>query len=197
MKHKIIEYSKEDFDKEEWLPIPDYENDYEVSNLGRVRSKIGKTTFTQIHGTRHWTQKILQYKNKNGDIKTGFRVDLWKKGKPKTILVARLVASAFIENQLFNKQMTINHIDGNRLNNRPENLEWCSLAENIRKGFETNLYFQIGIKLTNKKTNEEKTFRSLSQASSYIGKNAGYFSSLIKRGKFENSQYKWELIDHH
>ena len=145
MKHKVIEYLNEELEKENWKPIPCYEDSYEASSLGRIRTKEGKTTYTQKHGIRHWKQKILQYKCKNGDIKTGYRVDLWKDGKPKTILVARLVASTFIENQLFNNKMTVNHIDGNRLNNKVENLEWCSLKENIQKAFENNLYPQKNI----------------------------------------------------
>ena len=70
----------------------------------------------------------------------GYRVDLWKDGKPKTFLVARLVATTFLED-LIDTDMTVNHKDGNRLNNNIENLEWLSRADNIRYGFQNGQYY--------------------------------------------------------
>lgn len=194
MKHKIIEFTEKELETEIWKPIPHYEGMYEASNLGRIRTDENKTTYTSHHGIRHWEQRILKYKVKNGnEYKTGYRVSLWKDGKSKDYLVARLIASTFIENNLLNKSLTVNHIDGNRLNNHIENLEWCSLAENIKKGFENGLYFQKGVVLIDKKDNTEKEFRSLSVASEYLGFCHGYLSYKIKKGKFENSRYKWYL----
>ena len=71
----------------------------------------------------------------------GYRVDLWKNGKPKCFLVARLVATTFLED-LIDTDMTVNHKNGNRLDNRVENLEWLSRADNIRYGFENGQYPQ-------------------------------------------------------
>jgi hypothetical protein len=196
MNHKIIIYTQEELQNEVWKPIPNYEKDYEASNLGRIRTATTKTSYTKRHGERHWQQRILKYKSKNENTyKTGYRVDLWKNGKPKTYLVARLVASAFIKNELSNNKLTINHIDGNRLNNKIENLEWCSISDNIKKGFETGLYScQKKIKIINKITNEENIYRSLSLASQSIGFNNGYLSCQIKRGNYESLNYKWELL---
>ena len=53
---------------------------------------------------------------------TGYRVDLWKDGKPKTFLVCRLVATTFLED-LIDTNMTVNHKDGNRFNNCIDNME--------------------------------------------------------------------------
>lgn len=64
---------------------------------------------------------------------------MWKDGKPKDFLVARLIATTFLEDLLETK-MTVNHKDGNRLNNNVENLEWLSLADNIKYGFQYNQY---------------------------------------------------------
>ena len=69
----------------------------------------------------------------------GYRVDLWKNGKPHTLLVARLVATTFLED-LINTDMTVNHKNGNRLDNRIENLEWLSRADHIRYGFQNGQY---------------------------------------------------------
>ena len=71
----------------------------------------------------------------------GYRVTLWKAGKPKTLLVSRLVATTFLED-LINTDMTVNHKNGDRLDNRIENLEWLTRADNIRYGFEHNQYQQ-------------------------------------------------------
>ena len=50
--------------KEVWKDVIDYEGIYEVSNKGRVRSKEGKTTETEMHGIRKWKQRVLKEKNK-------------------------------------------------------------------------------------------------------------------------------------
>ena len=177
--------------KEIWKDIPDYLG-YQVSNKGRVRTH-NKTTYTKLHGIRHWKDRILHYKGNT--YKTGYRVDLWKNGTNKTLLVARLVAFTFYNEDINNHKLTVDHIDGNRFNNNIENLELVSLAENIRRAFKTGLQSnQIKIKLFNKKTEEIKIFRNLREASEFLNKNRAYLSMCIKRNKFENNEYKWELI---
>lgn len=177
--------------REIWKDIPNY-NGYQVSNLGRVRTN-NKITYTEKHGERHWKNKILKYKGKT--YNTGYRVDLWKNGKPKTFLVARLVAFTFYNENIENHKLTVDHIDGNRFNNNINNLELVSLAENIKRGFDNNLYScQKKIKIINKKTKEEKIFNSMSKASIFINKNKGYISQKIIKNKNEDKEYKWELI---
>ena len=53
-------------------------------------------------------------------------------------LLHRLVATVWLDNP--NNLYTVNHIDGNKGNNSVENLEWCNLSDNIKKGFEFGLY---------------------------------------------------------
>ena len=63
-------------------------------------------------------------------------VTLWV-GGPITRKVHRLVAIAYLENPL--NLPTVNHIDGNKLNNHVTNLEWLSMMDNHRHGFATGL----------------------------------------------------------
>ena len=180
--------------EEIWKDIPDYEG-YQVSNTGRVRTK-NKITYTKKHGIRHWKDRILKYKCTNENAyKTGYRVDLWKKGKPKTMLVARLVAFTFYEEDINNHNLTVNHIDGNRFNNNLENLELISLKENIQREFRTNLCkTQIKVKIIDKITGTKILPSSLSEGSKIIGFNHRYLSEKINKNIFENDKYRWELL---
>lgn len=176
--------------EEIWKDIPNY-NGYQVSNIGRVRTH-NKKTYTKRHGERHWKDRILHYKGNT--YKTGYRVDLWKDGKPKTMLVARLVAFTFYNKDINNHNLTVDHIDGNRLNNNLDNLELVSLQENIKREFLNNLGYQKNIKIINKQTNEEKVFLSMVKASIFINKNKAYISGKISKNIYENEEYKWELL---
>lgn len=167
---------------ETWKDIPNYEGLYQASDTGLIRSAPGKTTFTKKHGVRHWHTRILKFKACKDFNAIGYRVTLWKDGKLKDFLVARLVATTFLEN-LIDTKMTVNHKDGNRLNNNIDNLEWLTLADNIRHGFETGLYKQIGVRLISVETGESKDFRSLVKASKEINRSSGYISDCIKLNK--------------
>jgi hypothetical protein len=107
-----------------WKDIPEYKGIYQVSNLGRVKR-------LQTSQNRS-NNKILNLKEKllNGTINYfGYnRVTLYKNCIGKSCAVHRLVAICFIENKLNKPQ--VNHIDGNKLNNIVENLEWCNNSEN-------------------------------------------------------------------
>ena len=163
------------FDEEIWKDIPGYKGLYQASSLGRIRSVDGKTTYAKRHGERVWRGRIMRFK-KRSTYKYGLRVSLWKNGHSKDHAIHRLVASSF----LGKSSLTVNHIDGNRLNNNIKNLEWLSIADNIRHGFENGLYptKQVALMLNGKL----KKFISLSQASKHLGKNSGYLSGAIKRG---------------
>lgn len=177
--------------EEIWRDIPNYKG-YQASNLGKIRTH-NKTTYTDMHGIRHWKDRVLKQKiTKSTSRKNRYdaRVELWKDGKHKTFLVARLIGVTF----LGESNLTINHIDGNSLNNNVNNLEWVSIKENIQKGFENGLYPTKRIKLTNKKTKESMEFYSLSKCSKYMGKNKGYISGSIKKGKYENDKFIWSLL---
>lgn len=174
--------------KEIWKDIKDYEGIYQASNLGRIRTVEGKTTYSERHGIRRWKSKILKYKGYTP--KTGYRVSLWKDKKNKDFLVARLVAFTFLNGDINDRWQTVNHKNGDRMDNRLENLEIISLKENIRHGFKTGLYSNVKpIILIDKKTKEEKYFYSSSEASRFLNMNHSYIHNKIKKGIYELDDY--------
>ena len=166
-----------------WKDINGYAG-YQVSNFGRVRTH-NKISSSARFQRRKWKDRILQYKggNKPTCRRTGYRVDLWKDGKPHTMLVARITAFTFLGGDMNDHSLTVNHKDGNRLNNFIDNLELISLADNIRHGFRTGLYSTAkGVRIIDLQ-GAYIDFKSLSEASRYLGMSHGYVSNAIKKGK--------------
>lgn len=110
----------EAFSNEEiWIDIDGYEEVYQVSNFGRIKS-LSRMIF---NGKGYYLskEKILKgSKNEKGYL----QVELL--GKP--MLIHRIVATMFIDNP-YNKPQ-VNHIDGDKTNNHVLNLEWCDNSEN-------------------------------------------------------------------
>ena len=111
-----------------WRDIEGYENRYQVSNLGNVKSLnyCGNT----------YTERIL----KPGKHHTGYllvRLPSDNPDKPKNLLIHTLVAKAFIKNP-DNKKL-VNHKDGNKHNNTVSNLEWSTYKENRQHAIKTGL----------------------------------------------------------
>ena len=126
---------------EEWRDIPGYEGLYQASTLGRIRTCEGKVTKSARFQHRVWKQRIMKLKcTKNKKGRCDFRVELWKDGNHRTWLVSRLVAITWCDG--YKDGMTVNHKNGDQLDNSVENLEWLSHGDNIRHGFASGLYPQ-------------------------------------------------------
>lgn len=97
-----------------WKDIKGYEGRYKVSNLGNVKSLLGKK------------ERILKSLNHTEGY---YKVILYKENIAKNKCIHRLVAEAFIDNPQNKKD--INHKDGNKHNNNVSNLEWCTRKENV------------------------------------------------------------------
>lgn len=186
----------EDLDGEIWKDVVGYENLYEVSNYGRIKTNKNKTTSSARFKERHWKQRIMKQKFQRRCRSNEFdaRVILWKDGKEKTFLVSRLVAISFLDNPYNLPQ--VNHIDGNPTNNNVNNLEWCTAKYNVNHMFENDLNTNNKkILLIDKKTNKSFMFISMSKASSFMKKNDNYISNKIRKNISENDEYKWETLE--
>lgn len=98
---------------EEWRWILNYENEYKVSSLGRIKSmKYGKERILKTKGIRHGYPFFVLSVN----------------GKKYNKSIHRCVAISFIPNP--NNLPYINHLDGRKINRIYLNLKWCSASEN-------------------------------------------------------------------
>jgi len=174
-----------------WKDIKGFEGYYQISNIGNIKSL---EKFVNHHnsntGVCFRKEKILKkFYNKSGYLD----VYLYKNNKRYIKKVHRLVGKAFIPNPKFKK--TINHIDSNRLNNNINNLEWNTYKENTEHAYNFgNRKDNIPIKIISKSTNQYHTFRSLLKGSNFLSKQNSYLSKKIKKNKFENDEFYWELL---
>lgn len=122
---------------EVWKDIKGWEGKYQISNLGNVKS-VYRTVNYMFKG-KEKTRRIYERILKKAINKFGYEyVNLTDNYKAKKLKVHRLVAEAFIPNPL-NKR-TVNHIDGNKLNNCVDNLEWATYIENQHHAIEKGLW---------------------------------------------------------
>ena len=105
-----------------WKDIPEWEDYYSVSNLGRVFSK----KFNKIKA---------QTINNNGYPRVDLFTNKNKEYRKKSIYVHRLVALLFVEG--YKEGLVVDHIDNDKTNNVYTNLRWVSQSENIKKAYDS------------------------------------------------------------
>ncbi|HFI4796497.1 TPA: NUMOD4 domain-containing protein [Elizabethkingia anophelis] len=155
-----------------WKPVVGYEEKYHVSEFGLVLNILNN--------------KIL----KQGYNHKGYpKVTLYEKSKTKTVFVHRIVAFAFIDNPQ-NKE-TVNHKDGNKLNNHFSNLEWNTIEENNKHAIENKL-LKINencntAKLSNNQVYEILYLISLKTPTSFLVKKYNVTDNTIYQIKMENN----------
>lgn len=116
-----------------WKDIPNYEGLYQASNLGKIRSLDHKIMQKGVNG------KLIVHKYKGKILKgwiqnTGY---LTVSLNNKKYSAHRLIAITFLEQE--KGKNIVNHIDGNKLNNRVDNLEWCDHKHNFDEAVRLNL----------------------------------------------------------
>lgn len=117
-------------EEEIWKDIEGYCGRYSISNFGRIRSNFrfkNKIKNNDVIYLKLQTNVNGYYANNlyDNEVNTKMRT------------IHRLVANAFIPNP--NNLPCINHIDGNKLNNRVDNLEWCTYSRNNKHAYDVGL----------------------------------------------------------
>lgn len=175
--------------QEKFYPIKGYEGLYEISINGKIKS-IGRKI-----------EKILKPSiNSRGYL----CVNLTKDKKMKTIKLHRIISNAFIPNPLNKPQ--VNHKDGNKLNNKISNLEWCTPSENMKHAFKelgivSNMKGKLGILCKNsipvKVTDKEGNVYyhgSLAEAARVLNFSRGTASSVISGLRKDHKGFTFKYI---
>lgn len=159
-----------------WKEIPGWEGYYEISSLGFIRGV--KRKIRTGNTERYAYQKLLSTRLNNWGY---WEVRLSKDGITTTQFVHRLLALTYISNPL-GKQF-VNHVNGNKADNRLENLEWVTHSENIQHAFDNNLIANRGKKVIDNCTG--KIFADTKEASLFSGIKRstlrGYLNGSIKK----------------
>lgn len=119
--------------QEQWKAIAECNGEYYISDHGQVKSyKLGKERILKpvligVLGNQY------------------LAIAIWRNGKRKMHKIHRLIALAFILNKQNKPQ--INHMDGNKLNNHIDNLEWVTAKENQQHAWQTGLKESVRIAL--------------------------------------------------
>ena len=171
-----------------WQDIPSYEGYYQASSLGRIRSlsRVVRQKGPKSHYNRKFRSKVLKPRLQN----SGYQIvwlSLW--GDVTAYLVHRLVAETFIEN--VNNNPCINHKNGDKTDNRAENLEWCSYSENIKHSYGFNRK-EIAKPIYCVELN--KSFQSQAEAAQSLGINRCGISHALNGRSKSSGGLTWRFM---
>lgn len=161
-------------EKEEWKSVPEYENYFEVSNYGKIRSLSREVIKSNGKIQKVYGQELKPFIRDSTRITPvlHYRIALNVNGIQKKFFVHRLVASAFIRTP--NENEIINHIDNNGLNNYYKNLEWCTHKENVAHCHNQNRQNKEKVLESQAKTVEVIRKKKMDRELSRIGKVYGF-----------------------
>jgi len=133
--------------------------------------------------------------DKDGYCKIRLTVD----GKRIKKSLHRIVALAFIENA--ENLPHINHVDGNKKNNKVENLEWCTPSQNNQHAYDTGLKRKNGEHYNARRVTcvsldgNTKTFQCIKEALLEIGVSERTFYRSLNNGKYMYNGWKATYSD--
>lgn len=165
-----------------WKDVVGYEGFYKISNMGNLKSceRYSKNSRGQ---NRKLKEKIIKTHLIKGYPGTKLVVNK----KRKHVYIHKLVAEAFLSDK--GDKQCINHIDGNPLNNKVENLEWATFKENSIHAIENGLNSCVKPIILSK-DGIDLEFNTSKKASNFLGYCDTYIGQLLRRGKNEVKGYK-------
>lgn len=172
-------YYEEDLPDEKWIKIKDYEDLYEISNYGRVKSFHSKQPRILKPATHNGYEKVVLVKN----------------GNKKPIFVHILVFTHFIENNI-EQGYCIDHIDGNKLNNKVSNLRKVTYSDNILAAYhEQKVFKKKKIVIAYKDNIEIGRYDSFAQAGRELQCDSSGISKCCKGKLNQVKGYKFKCIE--
>ena len=171
---------------EVWKDIEEFNGVYQISNLGRLKSK--ERIVNHPKGKCLLKEKYLsEVKNKKGYIEFQITYD----SRHYSRKAHRLVAIAFIPNPENKPQ--VNHIDGDKTNNSVENLEWCTNSENQIHAIKTGLKRTMKILQFDLNGNFIKDWKSASEAEKITGINYRHILEVCNGKKKTYKGFIWKF----
>lgn len=175
-----------------WKDIPGYEGYYQVSNMGRIKS-LERISFRN-NGKSENAKYYLKERILNIQTQTqGYsQIVLSKNGVRKTFRLHIIVAKLFVENPL--KKTYVNHIDGNKKNNKASNLEWVTAKENMVHAYKTGLvnHYKRKVLQLDENDNVLNKFDSLKEAADYVNGSKASICSVCRGYRKQSNGYKWK-----
>ena len=185
--------------EEIWKDISGYERYYQVSNLGRVRS-LNRVVNNPHVGNIKLIGKIKLCPQNSFGYPI---VLLHRNGKQSIKKVHRLVAQAFIQN--IDNKPYINHIDGDKANNKVDNLEWRTAKENVIHAISKGLtdptkgklsgikhHLNKGVSQYDLNNNLIQSFYSITEAHNETGVSKSGIIFVCKGERKTAGGYKWK-----
>ena len=167
---------------EQWRDIPAYQKRYQASNLGRIRSLDRFVKQSRNRGFRKIKGKVLKPQRHS----TNYLVVFINK---RTKRIHRLVLEAFVASCPPGQECR--HLDGNRQNNKLNNLKWGTRSENAQD------HLKHGYKSTQSKVVQRSDgviFESASEAARIVGTSQGNVSRICRGGRKTIKGYSFEYI---